>query len=152
MGVRDHMAARPTLDHGCLHDSVPELPNLGALTCRAGVRVPSTSNRQRMRSFLRAPSTATAIAAAPRAKRCRRSGRRGRARQRSGGAGAGPGRGQCAARGGAAAIGPPLRERGLRRRKRTLRAPRMKGRGNRRDQSSDPTETGTGGERGGTGR
>lgn len=91
VGVRDHMAARPTLDHGCPRDTWQELPNVGALTWRAGVRVPSTSNRQRMRSFLRAPSTATAMAAAPRAKRCRRcSSSRGRARQRSGGAGAGP--------------------------------------------------------------
>lgn len=36
----------------------------GLPTWRAGVRVPSTSNRQRTRSFLRAPSAVTAMAAA----------------------------------------------------------------------------------------
>lgn len=40
-------------------------------TWRAGVRVPSTSKRQRTRSFRRAPSAATAMAAAPRARRSR---------------------------------------------------------------------------------
>lgn len=41
------------------------------LTWRAGVRVPSTSNRQRTRSLLRAPSAETAMAAAPRAAEAR---------------------------------------------------------------------------------
>lgn len=149
VGVRDHMAARPTLDHGCPRDTRQELPNVGALTWRAGVRVPSTSNRQRMRSFLRAPSTATAMAAAPRAKRCRRcSSSRGRARQRSGGAGAGP----VCGTGRSSGHRSSLEGAGPSRRKRTLLAPRMEGRGNGRDQSSGPTETGTGGERGGIGK
>lgn len=62
------------------------------LTWRAGVRVPSTSNRQRTRSFLRAPSAETAMAATPRARgrgqRCGRHSRLGKRLDQ-----AGPGRG-----------------------------------------------------------
>lgn len=60
-------------------------------TWRAGVRVPSTSNRQRTRSRLRAPSAVTAMAAAaPRA---------GAAPGRSRGAGPPSGGGACEGRG-----------------------------------------------------
>lgn len=78
-GVRGRGPLHPTLGPGGPrgHHFGPlsvraTLPMGGAerrgLTWRAGVRVPSTSNRQRTRSFLRAPSAATAMAAAPRAR------------------------------------------------------------------------------------
>lgn len=62
-------------------------------TWRAGVRVPSTSNKQRTRSFLRAPSAVTAMAAAPRAGRSHwmRPPRSRRAEAGRGGAGSPPG-------------------------------------------------------------
>lgn len=67
--------------------------------------------------------------------------------------GRGRGGAGCAARGGAAGIGPPSREPGLRRRKRDATGPRGGGawRGAESERSA-PTEPGTGGKRGGTGR
>lgn len=73
--VWDHAAASHSFGI-CVSALHPrrELLNKWGPTWRAGVRVPSTSNRQRTRSFLRAPSAVTAMVAVPGAQLRRRLG------------------------------------------------------------------------------
>ena len=73
--VWDHAAASHSFGFwvSALHPR-RDLLNEWGPTWRAGVRVPSTSNRQRTRSFLRAPSAVTAMVAVPGAQLRRRLG------------------------------------------------------------------------------